>query len=83
MPESAATTANRPFAKIEFPAAELEALRARIDGEAVFLMIDTSSIAIAHLWIGPVINVGWECCIGCSTRTSNCPWHSDRWFMLV
>ena len=41
-----------------------------IDGENIFLMIDTNNITTTQLWIGPVINVGWERCIGCTTRTS-------------
>lgn len=34
----------------------------------------------AEWWVAPVINVGWERCIGCLTRTCNCPWHSSQWF---
>jgi hypothetical protein len=69
--------------KVEAKLNALPQFMTEIDGEAIFLMIGTNSMTTAHLWIGPVINVGWERCIGCTTRTSNCPWYSDRWFMLV
>lgn len=36
----------------------------------------------AELWIAPVINVGWERCVGCITRTRNCPWHSSQWYYI-
>ena len=34
----------------------------------------------AEWWVAPVINVGWEHCIGCLTRTCDCPSHSSQWF---
>lgn len=52
--------------KVEEKLNALPQFMTEIDGEAIFLMIDTNSISTTHPWIGPVINVGWGRCIGCT-----------------
>lgn len=54
-----------------------------VDGTTRLLIIDRSNMTAPHLWVAPVIHVGWDWCVGCATRTRNCPWHSETWSMLL